>query len=240
MHILPIRSESPETNMALDLLLLKSYPEPEIPRFRHYGWSLPTWTFGYSQKWSIKHDIIRDLAAHIIRRPTGGGLVDHLHDWTYSLVIPPSNHLFREKAVLSYKTIHEALTEALKTNGSTAVVKPSEETQNKIVNSSIPDTLSSSDICFEHPEVYDVVHENGAKIAGAAQKRSREGLLFQGSINRQAVDVMNWGAFLETFCSELSTAMGTSQKKVDFPRFDPKKIEELNEKFNSEDWNRQR
>jgi len=226
--------------MALDLLMLESYSEPEVPRFRHYGWSVPSWTFGYSQKWGIKHDLICEMAAHIIRRPTGGGLVDHFHDWTYALVIPASNSLSAEKAVISYKIVHEALARALEANGCTVLLKSKDETSKDVINSSILDTPPPSDICFEHPEVYDVVQENGAKIAGAAQKRSREGLLFQGSINRQAVGEMDWDAFLQTFCKELGSALGTSPKDVHFPPFDSDKINELSQKFNSEDWNRQR
>lgn len=227
--------------MALDLLILEAYPDPEQPRFRHYGWGLPSWTFGYSQKWSIKHDLIIDMAAHIIRRPTGGGLVDHFHDWTYALVIPPSAPLYTEKAVLSYKVVHEALAQALADQGCPAELKPADDpNSDKLINSTILDTPPPSDICFEQPEVFDVVHENGAKIAGAAQKRSRDGLLFQGSINRQSVGEMDWDAFLEAFGDKLAAALGTSKQSVDFPAFETTKLEELSEKMRSEAWNRQR
>lgn len=240
MHILPIRSNSPETNMALDMLILESYPQPDVPRFRHYGWSQPSWTFGYSQKWSIKHDLIIDMAAHIVRRPTGGGLVDHFHDWTYSLVIAPSHDLFAEKAVISYKVVHQALADALQANGCSAMLMQSDNPAKEAVNSSILDTPPPSDICFEHPEIFDVIHENGAKIAGAAQKRSRHGLLFQGSINRQAVGDMSWDNFLATFTRNLATALGTQEQDVDFPELDPEQVNQLSDEFKSDSWNRQR
>lgn len=226
--------------MALDMLMLEAYPEPEPPRFRHYGWSQPSWTFGYSQKWSIKHDLIRDMAAHIVRRPTGGGLVDHFHDWTYALVITPSNGLFKEKAVLSYKIVHEALADALQANDCRATLQQNDATAKEDINSSIIDTPPPSDICFEHPEVYDVVHENGAKIAGAAQKRSRDGLLFQGSINRQAVGEINWDNFLAAFTKNLATALSTQEQHVDFPKLNAQQVQELSDEFKSEAWNRQR
>ena len=42
-------------------------------------------------------------------------------------------------------------------------------------------------VCFQKAELYDVIDPTtGAKIAGAAQKRNKHGLLFQGSIWRPA------------------------------------------------------
>ncbi len=96
--------------MALDFLLLQRYPESAAPRFRHYEWRTPAFTFGYSQKIGfVRANLPSDLSAiasakaealakeglphsstfDLCRRPTGGGIVDHRHDWTYSLVLPP-------------------------------------------------------------------------------------------------------------------------------------------------------
>jgi len=52
-------------------------------------------------------------------------------------------------------------------------------------------------VCFQRAELYDVVHEyTGEKIAGAAQKRNKQGLLFQGSIWKPALERCDW-RFLE-------------------------------------------
>ncbi len=50
LHVLPERTGGAAENMALDFLLLQRYPEASAPRFRHYGWRQPSFTFGYSQK----------------------------------------------------------------------------------------------------------------------------------------------------------------------------------------------
>ena len=76
-------------NMALDEALLHSVAAIGQPFLRFYGWNEPAATFGYFQKYA-------DIAAWsplrpLIRRPTGGGLVPHDADWTYSVIIPPSH-----------------------------------------------------------------------------------------------------------------------------------------------------
>jgi len=73
-------------NMALDEALLQSAPELGRPVLRFYGWLEPAATFGYSQRYAE----IEKLTAlrPLVRRPTGGGLVPHDADWTYSLVFP--------------------------------------------------------------------------------------------------------------------------------------------------------
>ena len=40
--------------------------------------------------------------------------------------------------------------------------------------------------CFEKPVAWDLLGENGEKIAGAGQRRSRYGVLHQGSVQAPA------------------------------------------------------
>ena len=51
---LPNSLADASTNMAIDAALLKSIPA-EVALFRHYAWSEPTITFGYTQKWVEVH-----------------------------------------------------------------------------------------------------------------------------------------------------------------------------------------
>src|ERR1700690_3670290 len=92
-------------NMALDEALLESVSQIGKPVLRFSGWTEPAATFGYFQKFS---DIER--ATHLrplIRRPTGGGIVPHDADWTYSFVVPPNHEWYALKAIESYRRIHE-------------------------------------------------------------------------------------------------------------------------------------
>ena len=86
----------PAFNMALDEALLESMSRLGRPVLRFYGWTEPAATFGYFQKYA---DVER--ATHLrplIRRPTGGGIVPHDADWTYSLVFPPGHEWHSLKA----------------------------------------------------------------------------------------------------------------------------------------------
>src|SRR5262249_11796081 len=72
---------------------------------RFYSWSEPAASFGYFQKYAEvgKMTLLRPL----VRRPTGGGLVPHDADWTYSAVFPPTDAWYELKAIESYRCIHE-------------------------------------------------------------------------------------------------------------------------------------
>src|SRR5438046_2147891 len=91
-------------NMAVDEVLLERAAEVGTPVLRFYGWSEGGASFGYSQRYS---EIARLTALRpLVRRPTGGGLVPHDKDRTYSLVFPPSAEWYGLKAVESYQRVH--------------------------------------------------------------------------------------------------------------------------------------
>ena len=155
-------------NMALDEALLESIARIDSPVLRFYGWNEPAATFGYFQHYA-------DIAAWtqlrpLIRRPTGGGLVPHDNDWTYSVIIPPNDSWYQLRATESYRRLHEWIAAALQKAGIPAVLAAA-------ANKEIPGQ------CFAGAEQHDVL-VNGRKVAGAAQRRAREGLLIQGSIQQ--------------------------------------------------------
>ena len=91
--------------MALDEALLEAMPRLGQPVLRFYSWTEPATTFGYFQK---HRDVERaTLLRPLIRRPTGGGIVPHDADWTYSLVFPASHEWHSLKATESYRRVHE-------------------------------------------------------------------------------------------------------------------------------------
>ena len=153
-------------NMALDEALLQSAPELGRPVLRFYGWLEPAATFGYSQRYAE----IEKLTAlrPLVRRPTGGGLVPHDADWTYSLVFPAGHFWHRLKAVESYRRAHEWVRDAFARMNVAATLAPVRQKE-------IPGQ------CFIGAEKDDVLW-HGRKIAGAAQRRTRGGLLIQGSV----------------------------------------------------------
>src|SRR5205823_13583386 len=110
--------ESPHSaamNMSIDEALLES---ASIPTIRFYRWRSPALSFGYFGKFS---DVaIYATERNLVRRWTGGGIVFHGDDLTYSIVIPASDPAFAESSVSIYETIHRALRNALIANGEPA------------------------------------------------------------------------------------------------------------------------
>ena len=152
--------------MAMDEALLETAPQCGHAVLRFYSWTEPAATFGYSQKFADAAAMTR--LRPLVRRPTGGGLVPHDADWTYSLVFPPQHPWYHFKAVESYRRVHEWIRDAF-------------------AGLSVPTTLApESQIeipgqCFVGAEKFDLLW-HGRKIAGAAQRRTRAGLLIQGSV----------------------------------------------------------
>ena len=158
-------------NMALDEALLENISQLGKPVLRFYGWTEPAATFGYFQKFSEVERAI--LLRPLIRRPTGGGIVPHDADWTYSFVVPPNHEWYSLKAIESYCRIHEWIQNAfakLKIETELASESKVQSPKSKVVSA-----------CFISYEKSDVLWR-GKKIAGAAQRRNKSGLLIQGSI----------------------------------------------------------
>jgi len=157
-------TRDPAMNMALDEALLRTAPERGRPLLRVYRWDAPAVSIGLLQKYSP------DLAPGrpVVRRPTGGGLVDHARDATYTVVAPPTHSLYRLPTPECYRLLHGAVTAALKLAGIAAELAPCCGPNDR-------------NVCFAGPVQYDVVVAGG-KVAGAAQRRLKRGLLHQGSI----------------------------------------------------------
>ncbi len=243
LELLPSRSAGAAENMAVDFLLLQRYPQAAAPRFRRYGWHRPAFTFGYSQKIAFVRAQVAALTGdpearpELCRRQTGGGVVDHREDWTYALVIPRGHPLEELRAVESYRLIHEALAAALAAQGVPAEVKRACEPPPEGAD------CTPGGVCFQRAELYDVVNRlSGAKLAGAAQKRNKHGLLFQGSLWQPAVGptAVDWDRFEADFAAGLAAALGTETQPVPWPEFHEDEVVGLTERYSSPEWNEQR
>lgn len=232
LHVLPVRTGGAAENMASDFLLLQRYPHPGAARFRHYLWRSPSFTFGYSQKiaW-VRSQLPPGGPFDLCRRPTGGGIVDHREDWTYALVIPRGHPLEEVRATQSYRVVHEALAEALRAQGVPVDVKMVRDDDGHLPG-----------VCFEQAEIYDVVNPaTGAKLAGAAQKRNKHGLLFQGSIWRPACGSgssgpIDWDLFRAEFTARIASALGLPAQPTPWPELDEGEVDGLVEQYSSPEW----
>jgi lipoate-protein ligase A len=157
---------APDYNMALDEALLEAAPIWDRPVLRFFGWQPPAASFGYFQKFA--EAAFATSLRPLIRRPTGGGLVLHDADWTYSVTFPPSHPWYALRARQSYARVHQWIRAAF--------------TQLDIATEMAPSCRNElPSQCFTGYEKNDVLHA-GRKIAGAAQRRTKTGLLIQGSI----------------------------------------------------------
>jgi len=235
---LPDSTANAPTNMARDLLLLENFSQPEAMRFRHYAWEDPCCTFGYSQQWAWVQAQAQAAPApglthplELVRRPTGGGVVDHRNDWTYALVIPSTHPRCRGNAAATYQIVHEALATAMEALGCPAESCPCERIQCG---------TKGPGLCFAAPEPFDVVRRGTlVKLAGAAQKRNRHGLLLQGSVDKAVSGKLDWANLREAFIEQLAKKLETAAPS-EHPHPALAEEETLAKRFASQEWNQRR
>lgn len=236
LDVLPTRFGGAPENMATDFFLLKRYGEAAHARFRHYGWHRPAFTFGFSQKVEfVRAQLPREERVELCRRATGGGIVDHRNDWTYALVIPRGHAFCDAPAPHSYRAVHEALADSFVGLGLNVQVKTACERQSDEAGCS----AKQPTVCFENAELYDVVlASTGEKIAGAAQKRAREGLLFQGSVSRMPFGRdFPWQALHTSFVRHLGRILELDTRETGWPDFDGEELTGLIEQYSAPEWN---
>lgn len=155
-------AREPSGQMALDEALLLTCAGPVV---RAYRWAVPAVTFGYAQKYSEAVMMAGNLP--VVRRWTGGGLVFHGSDLTFSLAVPASHALCRLKTPEIYLGIHRAFSQAMEPVGArlaaTADCRP-------------------GPACFQSPAPNDILIGE-RKICGGALRRGKKGLLYQGSLH---------------------------------------------------------
>ncbi len=178
-----IQEESPRQaalNMAVDETLFLT---AACPILRSYRWIRPSVSFGYFTPWK---EVARRFAGRdLVRRWTGGGIVEHGRDFTYSLVCPSGESF--PTTIEFYQFVHSAIARILREQGCPVeIAQRADPTQ--------------SSACFEKA-VQFALKLRGEKIAGAAIRRNSKGLLLQGIIQHLEVpaqfEVMLAGALGE-------------------------------------------
>lgn len=175
----PTPREGPQ-QMACDEILLHKATTPVLRIFR---WSRPWMSIGYFMKASAA-GVRTDLP--FCRRWTGGGVVVHENDFTFALIVPRGEVWGSQRAAETYLSLHQALATALRQIG-----QPADLAEH---------ASGSATQCFAGPVRHDILL-HGRKIAGGAQRRTRHGLLHQGSL--QLSDLPP--DFPRTFAHTLST-----------------------------------
>ena len=161
-------------HMALDETLVSLRPAQITLRF--YRWTPgPAVTFGYAQNY---RDVCRLAAArgivqNIVRRPTGGGVVFHTDDLTFSLVFSSA---LRPAEI--YEKFHACAQAQLAFAGQTNTAL-----EGRVAKSAYrPGSPTGASACFQNPVENDVLNQSGEKILGGALRRFGTTLLYQGSL----------------------------------------------------------
>lgn len=181
----PVRRPGPEA-MAVDEWLLET---AEMPVLRVYGWTGDWASIGYFGEIARARSVFPGVG--MVRRWSGGGMVDHRADWTYSVIAPITESLANSRGAESYRKIHAVLAETLRAGGLAARMSDGGEE-------------TGAELCFQNPVSHDLLDIEGAKLAGAGQRRSRQGLLHQGSVARPCDDSVVSRLRAEDFAGRLS------------------------------------
>ena len=159
-------------NMAVDEYLFQSLTEKPHTIVRFYAWKNPTVSLGYSQKVLEVADVefCKKSGIDIVRRMTGGKLVLHHKEVTYSLASSDAE-IFTTTLADSYRIISEALMKGLEKMGlAPALASPAPQ---EYIRGNLP--------CFSYPSRNEV-EVGRKKIIGSAQKRVGTKFIQHGSI----------------------------------------------------------
>lgn len=155
-------------NMSTDDALLSCFKENDKAILRFYYWD-KSFTIGISQDFSM-YNFCDEFEGNYAKRVTGGGVLFHGHDLSYSVVIPtPLLDGYNIKQ--SYEKICYFLLNFYKNLGlKTNYAKDDESVE-----------LSKNEFCQVGFEAYDIL-VNGMKIGGNAQRRTKKAVFQHGSI----------------------------------------------------------
>jgi lipoate-protein ligase A len=142
------------------------------PTLRVYGWSPPAISVGYNQS-TDDFDLAKLHAAgiDIIRRPTGGRAILHVHELTYSVTMRIEGRSLHE----IYRQINVALLEGLHYLGIDAQL--SQQNSNFRQMAKEPSFV----LCFFTSAKHEIQF-SGQKLIGSAQRRYGDVVLQHGSL----------------------------------------------------------
>ncbi len=188
--------------MALDQALIESVSNLDSPPiFRVYGWRPEGVSFGFNQKIEdiLNLDKCRKENIPYVRRMTGGSIILHKDDISYSLITKRDNLNIKTGVLESYKIINSFLICFYNSLGLEV-----DYFNNK-------DSEKDLGICSLFKERYDIIYK-GFKMGGNAQRRRGEVVFQHGSIPLKDSNVLQLKRLLK------DGSLGSLEKSISLDR----------------------
>ncbi|MBM3191644.1 MAG: lipoate--protein ligase family protein [Chlamydiae bacterium] len=163
-------------NMALDGKLLDELSSEGAALLHFYDWEGLSATYGYFTKVEelLDKEAVEDLGLRLARRPTGGGVIFHVTDLAFSVLVPACHEGFSDNTLDNYNYVNRKVLLAVK-----GVLK--ETGLELLAQDPVAKEAKAAKFCMAMPTIYDVMLGD-RKVAGAAQRKRKQGFLHQGSI----------------------------------------------------------
>jgi len=169
--------------MGLDQALFENLElERKSAFLRFYTMEGSSATVGYFMRRQERENnrFLEEVSGPVVKRFTGGGVVLHGKDLVFSLGANRTLFPFLRSTQESYIWIHTVIQKALEKFHIKTDLGPAPDPSSR----SLP--VENQHVCFQNPVRGDLLL-GSLKVAGGAQKRSREYFLHQGSI------LLDWG-----------------------------------------------
>lgn len=204
LKVLPFGSHTASYNMALDSRLLDICArDPRNGFLRFYQWAPPALSLGFFEPAdTVDWDRAAERGVDVVRRPTGGRVVLHKGDLTYSVAVP--RQAGPGSAV--YARISECIAAGLRSLGAGV----------EIARGARPGSVGTAKPCFLSASRHEIVYR-GRKVVGSAQRVGRNALLQHGSIPLDAgfLEVVDYMKCSEDGKARLKRDMITAAACVD-------------------------
>jgi lipoate-protein ligase A len=170
MHwdVIDTGKKSALANMQEDAKLLANVKQQARPLLHLYEFCERGVTYGHfvRPEKDLKKESLTSLS--LARRPTGGGIIFHRYDFPFSILIPA--HMTPENTLESYRVMNQITAKVINSAFGVKVDLLQEVSPGRVT------------FCMVKPTQYDLTFQ-GKKVGGAAQRRTRDGILHQGSLS---------------------------------------------------------
>ncbi len=168
--------KSASENMKLDEKLLEELDPGGEGILHLYSWEKSSATYGYFTKVDkfLSLEGADKYGLSLAKRPTGGGIIFHVADLAFSVLVPSEHEGFFSDTLDNYHYVNSKVLKAVKAcmQATGLELLPSHLT---------PKDEACGYFCMAKPTIYDVMLGD-KKVAGAAQRKKKQGFLHQGSI----------------------------------------------------------